>query len=522
MFAIKHIRIVLLALATLIPALPLVAQEEIKEMPVLDCEISAPAPENSCLLRLPASYKSRSVSASKDTGENYSDSWEFINSDDFSGNQSLSGTLILVDITLGKGNGRKSLFERKEREFIRNVVQQLPDHESVAIYTFDTEIKKISGFTTNRAATLNAVDNIKLTGIQTWIGSNIVDAVSILKANDNIVMKSIIVVSDGLDESKVSSDEVISAALDGKVSISALGTFWRTQGHADNGTGGAYLNKITKRTLGEYAGVTMGRADAAEKVVTFAKAARSSRNESSLVSLKEGEVVVPGTITVTVDRPVLGDAASTEQVEFTATFSPKNPDAQEPVEEVEEVPADFMTRFMTLLQEQWYYFAAGAVVLLLILILLLRRRGGSDEDELGDDEIVDLDGGGDATDRGSDATEVFDDQAGHNRRQQSGRVVAPQRVAGYLLEKTSGQRLPLKSERTTIGRGSQNDIVVEETSVSRAHATVVAQGNGIFTVTDLSSLNGTFINDKKIEGEQRCSSGDMLRLGEYSLVLQES
>lgn len=521
MFEKKYLKIAALTLAAFVQAMPSFAQEAIKEMPVLDCEIGAPAPENSCLLRLPASYKSSSVSATKDNGENYGASWEFIHRGYFSGNQSLSGTLILVDITLGKGNGRKSLFGRKERDFIHSVVEQLPNNEAVAVYTFDTEIKKVSDFTTNRTVTLNAVDSIELTGIQTWIGSNIVDAVSILKANDDIVMKSIIVVSDGLDESKVSSDEVIASALDGKVSVSALGAFWRPQGHADNGTGGAYLNKIAKRTLGEYVGVTMGRADADKQVQVFAEAARSSRSESSLVSLKQGEPVVPGTITVTVDRPVLGDAASTEQVEFTAQFTPEFPDT--PLAEdmvVEEVPGDMVTKILTLLKEQWYFFVAGALVLILIIFFLMRRGSEYEEDELGEDEIVDIDDS-DVSDMKSDSTEIFDDQIGHDRRNQSGRVVAPQRVAGYLLEKSSGQRLPLKSGRTTIGRGSQSDIVVADSSVSRAHATVVAEGGGVFLVTDLSSLNGTYINDQKVEGEQRFRGGDVLRLGEYSLVLEE-
>ncbi len=498
-------------------ALAVNAQDTVTEVPILDCDISAPAPENSCLLRLPASYKSRSVSASKANGENYGASWEFVDRDFFSGSKAFSGTMILVDITLGAGNGRNATFERREKNYIRDIINQLPDGEAVAVYTFDTKIKKVSDFSTNHARALSAVDDITLTGLQTWIGENILDAVSIMKNNDNFVMKSVVVVSDGLDESKVSAGEVIKAAVDQRVSISALGAFWRGQGHADNGTGGAYLSNFAKRTNGEYTGIVMARADAQGEVDDFAETLNSSRTESRLVRLKAGEVAEAGQITVTVDRPVLGAENELEQVQFTANFTPVIDPSVEIDEPVEAAPQTLVQQATAWLTLNWYYVLAGLLVLFLLLFFLLRRRDGDTED-LEDADLEDFDENTEGFDSGDDATEIASGVSGAGS--ETDQVQAPKRVVGHLYEKSSGQRLPLFAGATTLGRGSQNDIVIEDDSASRMHASVTFNGRGMFTVTDMSSLNGTYVNGKKIERDHIARNGDTIKFGEYELILQ--
>lgn len=63
----------------------------------------------------------------------------------------------------------------------------------------------------------------------------------------------------------------------------------------------------------------------------------------------------------------------------------------------------------------------------------------------------------------------------------------------------------------SIGRLETNDIVIPEQHVSRQHA-VINYRDGIFMITDLGSANGTFVNDRQLEGAFPLASGDEIRL----------
>ena len=57
---------------------------------------------------------------------------------------------------------------------------------------------------------------------------------------------------------------------------------------------------------------------------------------------------------------------------------------------------------------------------------------------------------------------------------------------------------PLDRERLTIGRSPEADIFLDDVTVSRRHARLLRQGKG-FAIKDEGSLNGTFVNRRRIE-----------------------
>ncbi len=63
----------------------------------------------------------------------------------------------------------------------------------------------------------------------------------------------------------------------------------------------------------------------------------------------------------------------------------------------------------------------------------------------------------------------------------------------------------------TIGRQDDNDICIREGHVSRQHA-VINYRDGVFTLTDLGSANGTFVNDLQLHEAFPLASGDIIRL----------
>lgn len=73
----------------------------------------------------------------------------------------------------------------------------------------------------------------------------------------------------------------------------------------------------------------------------------------------------------------------------------------------------------------------------------------------------------------------------------------------------------------TIGRDITNDIVINDPEVSRHHCRLTLGGGG-YTVEDLGSTNGTFVNGQRLAGARPLSNGDMLGMGETVTLAYES
>lgn len=81
----------------------------------------------------------------------------------------------------------------------------------------------------------------------------------------------------------------------------------------------------------------------------------------------------------------------------------------------------------------------------------------------------------------------------------------------------AGQRLELEGE-LVIGREGVA-VTIEDSELSRRHAAVRPVEGG-FEVVDLGSLNGTFVNGRRIDGPTRLVGGDSIKLGQSVLELE--
>jgi hypothetical protein len=70
--------------------------------------------------------------------------------------------------------------------------------------------------------------------------------------------------------------------------------------------------------------------------------------------------------------------------------------------------------------------------------------------------------------------------------------------------------------RTLIGRSPECDVFLDDVTVSRKHAELVNE-NGSFSIRDLGSLNGTYVNRKRIESAT-LEDGDEVQIGKYRLT----
>jgi hypothetical protein len=86
----------------------------------------------------------------------------------------------------------------------------------------------------------------------------------------------------------------------------------------------------------------------------------------------------------------------------------------------------------------------------------------------------------------------------------------------------AGAVFPVGSAPVTVGRGGQNDLVLDgDEFASSRHARIEARGDGVW-VQDLDSTNGTFLNGARVVGAERMSAGDVLRVGETDLRVGEA
>src|SRR5881409_506283 len=87
-----------------------------------------------------------------------------------------------------------------------------------------------------------------------------------------------------------------------------------------------------------------------------------------------------------------------------------------------------------------------------------------------------------------------------------------------LSEGLTGRTYELKTDKTTVGRVSDNAFEIAEASVSSHHCEILLRGNDV-VVKDLGSTNGTFINGEKIT-EAVLRPGQILRCGMIEMRLE--
>jgi len=82
----------------------------------------------------------------------------------------------------------------------------------------------------------------------------------------------------------------------------------------------------------------------------------------------------------------------------------------------------------------------------------------------------------------------------------------------------SGSRFLLDGDLTTAGRHPESDIFLDDVTVSRRHVEFRRGPDGAFTVSDVGSLNGTYVNRERIETGVPLGNGDEVQIGKYRLV----
>jgi pSer/pThr/pTyr-binding forkhead associated (FHA) protein len=83
----------------------------------------------------------------------------------------------------------------------------------------------------------------------------------------------------------------------------------------------------------------------------------------------------------------------------------------------------------------------------------------------------------------------------------------------------NGQNIDLRRGRLLVGRSSNCQLILEDSMVSRRHAELLVTEDSV-TVVDLGSVNGLYLNSRRVRENQRMKEGDRLQIGQREFVLQ--
>lgn len=96
----------------------------------------------------------------------------------------------------------------------------------------------------------------------------------------------------------------------------------------------------------------------------------------------------------------------------------------------------------------------------------------------------------------------------------------PIAVLRVKTPKREDQNIRLADGQTLkVGRDEGNELVIEDFSVSRMHASFTASANGV-VLADLGSRNGTFVNGDRIVSLRDLSSGDIIDIGPVKIAIE--
>jgi hypothetical protein len=93
---------------------------------------------------------------------------------------------------------------------------------------------------------------------------------------------------------------------------------------------------------------------------------------------------------------------------------------------------------------------------------------------------------------------------------------APKHLAMLVDKARPDRKFDLKGT-VNVGRAHDNQMVLEDPTVSRHHAWVKSEREE-FLVFDVGSGNGTFVNDERVEEPRQLENGDVVRFGEAAFV----
>jgi hypothetical protein len=391
-----------------------------------------------------------------------------------------SGALTAVYIIVDTSDpGRQAVIDRNIAHVEAIVTAAGPQH-LLGLATFDSELRELAPIGSPPDVIRRAVASLRAVGMTTELYRSQLQAVDAL-ARIQADRRALVVFSDGQPEDRAYfHDDVVRAARRAGVVINTLG-FPRSVALS---VALQTLRRLSEETGGVYIDTEMNFAlppDFATRILAgvnsggrFGINAAGAAGEEIRIEFRTPR----GTFSAAM--PVAPAAAAP------AASVPAAATAARAVPEVRVITT--ATERDTLDTWLWYGIPAALIVLIVLtavtLVLIYRKPGP----------------------RGAQALTAVPD-------------IKP--LAYLIAQDERATRYPIRNTIWRIGRSRDNELVLDDNSISRRHAEIQRGTDGGFVLLDKDSLNGVFVNGEKV-GRRELKEGDILEIGDVFLRFTEA
>lgn len=383
--------------------------------------------------------------------------------------------------------GQNESIDRNDFSRLRSVLSRIIDPAakglSFGVYGFARDLKEIAPVGTSPATIKLAVESITRQGKASEGLRNIVDVLPKLTAAPGD-RKILIILSDGRFEDTAYSVNEVSAKLkQANITVMAVAP----GSGPDDVTDAQTLRRLTQDTSGEF--LTAQNQPAADNAVRRLKSYLSFGGTISF------EPIAPE---MKIEADIQGGKPANVTYKTALTPTPADttsaPDEPKPVNWLS--PSSVYNAFLDWLRAglRNQLIFAGGVLAIVVLLVLLAKLASSRRQQLGSVKLPEM----------------------GVAQPESRAEIRP--VFGWLEFLDGNQtREPIRSRATRVGRSSDNDIVLKNTSVHRQHAVIKEDPTGGLVIVDMDTNNGVILNGERIKSAAKLKQGDVIELGEVRM-----
>lgn len=404
----------------------------------------------------------------------------------YPGKDSITAILLLIDTS---DPARQNVID-KNIEHINKLLSSSTEYHRFGLASFDKELRLEAPIGSDSSVINNAANNLKATGSTTELYRNMLEAITLFKDVD-ADRKSIFLFSDGLAEDKAYfHNDVINAAKKAEIIITSIGyprsipqsVSLQTLRRLSEETGGIYIEadnqfNIPAKFLNQ---PFISLDNGGEFNVPLHKIINNKVNDETNIKLifetDIGTTILPVSIKFKL-VPVIQTQTIIEKISVPAGNNIQDITIPPPIQIVTQ-PLQ-KNRFEAWL---WYIIPVALFILMALTIatffMMLRKQNKNQVASINFPEV--------------------------------------KPYAFLVTQDETKARYPITRTTCRLGRSKNNEITLRDSSVSRRHAEINRDKGDEFTLIDLNSLNGVFVNNEKI-GRYKLKEGDIVDIGDISL-----
>ncbi len=371
---------------------------------------------------------------------------------------------------------------------LRAMLAAASPHHRFGLAAFDSNLRTVAPLGALPSEIEKAIAELKATGKTTELYRSALEGLKLLQAFP-ASRKVLYILSDGLAEDfSYHHEDVIKKALELDIPIVGMGyprsvalsVGLQTLRKLGEDSGGYYVGASADTFVlpADFLAAPYWIAESGGRIHVDLTALAASKNGAQTLTLQLHAGDAHATISQSVAFPAAPPAISTTLATTTSETAPAPAASPAPTVAMIQQPSEPRAQW-----EPWLWYGIPAMCLLAVLVALI----------------------------------IY----GRYVRRATSPIIATLPVAAgkpyaYLIQHGPPEiRHAISQSPWRIGRSRNNELTIDDVSISRQHAEIHRRYNGKFDITDLESMNGIFVNDKKVQ-QAELHEGDLVEVGDIS------